>query len=183
MQHFANFGVTKQANKQLKRLYEMRSPYNASLGKMADSSAYVVREAKSMSGAENLKRDIEKNAKAITDQEIRNKRWERNSSKKADPLEGWQPPYNDRESAKRVIAKRLENPRKIYSKNDHANPDFTGFTDIRRNTDPAINATHLGFRTDPFKGYGGMMEEPVDYKKLILNRGVNRFDMRGGMEP
>jgi hypothetical protein len=45
-------------------------------------------------------------------------------------------------------------------------PNTDAFTDVRRTDDPAASPTgYLGFRKDPYKGYGGMMEEPVDLLK------------------
>jgi hypothetical protein len=45
-------------------------------------------------------------------------------------------------------------------------PDKQNFIDIRKVDDYAASPSgYLGFRTDPFKGYGGMMEEPVPTKK------------------
>jgi hypothetical protein len=42
-------------------------------------------------------------------------------------------------------------------------PDYDAFTEVRKTDDIAASKTgYLGFRKDPFKGYGGMMEEPVD---------------------
>jgi hypothetical protein len=42
------------------------------------------------------------------------------------------------------------------------------FTDIRRTLDTAASPTgYLGYRTDPFKGYGGMMEEPIPPQDLL----------------
>jgi hypothetical protein len=45
-------------------------------------------------------------------------------------------------------------------------PNTDAFTDVRKTDDLAASRSgYLGFRKDPFKGYGGMMEEPVDLLK------------------
>ena len=148
MQHFANFGAIRKANKIKKKTWEKDSTGNSG------ATRWDINEARSMRNEEN-----------------------------PDPLASWQRPYNNGLTARNKIAERRVNPRKISASNDLSKPNLDQFTDVRPNEDYAINAEYLGFRKDPFKGYGGMVEEPVDYKKKITNRGINRFDMRGGVEP
>lgn len=53
-----------------------------------------------------------------------------------------------------------------YSEPRANKPNLEAFTDVRKTEDRAASPTgYLGFRKDPFKGYGGMMEEPVDLVK------------------
>ena len=53
-----------------------------------------------------------------------------------------------------------------YSEPRNNKPNLDAFTDVRKTDDIAASPTgYLGFRKDPYKGYGGMMEEPVDLLK------------------
>ena len=183
MQHFADFGYVKVANKKLKRLNALSTASaveGSSVGRQAQNTidALAKNELTYTEHRPKVKYDI-KDANT----QVRRDRIRQDRSALTDPLDSWQRPYNDSESAKQMIQKRQDAPRTISVGQDKSKPNLDDFTDTRRNTDPAINATHLGFRKDPFKGYGGMVEEPVDYKKKIIGRGVNRFDMRGGVEP
>ena len=123
MQHFANFGYIKQANKQLKRLNEVTSipVVDGSLGKTA--------------------KYLSNNYKTPPSEEI-------------DFI-------NRRKMATRAERKyKASLKEKILQGNP--TPDTQGFSDIRKTDDYAASPSgYLGFRTDPYKGYGGMMEEPV----------------------
>ena len=178
MQHFVNFGYVKAANKQLKRLHEMKgeAAFPQGIGSRAETAAVLT----SKGFPQDMPQYTKTANKAVSDERYRQN--EKNITS-PDPLSGWRMPYNDRESAKKIIQKRQNSPRTLGTAQDQSKPNLDDFTDIRANKDPAIKASHLGFRKDPFKGYGGMVEEPVDYKKKLMNRGINRFDMRGGVEP
>lgn len=182
MQHFANFGITKQANKQLKRLYEMKATGKGE-GRFPEGIGSVAKTAAVLT-SKGYPPDMSRYTDTVN-RAVRDERYRRNEKSllNPDPLSGWRMPYNDRDSAKGMIKKRQATPRTISSTQDKSKPNLDDFTEVRANKDPVINAGYLGFRKDPYKGYGGMMEEPVDYKKKIINRGVNRFDMRGGVEP
>ena len=50
-------------------------------------------------------------------------------------------------------------------------PDTKNYYDVRQTNDHAASGSgYLGYQKDPFKGYGGMMEEPVPLlqKKIKL---------------
>lgn len=58
------------------------------------------------------------------------------------------------------------------------------WSDIRKNLDSAINSTYLGFRKDPFKGYGGMMEEPIPINELYNTKKIRNTRSRlSGLVP
>ena len=144
MQHFVNFGIIKRANKQLKKLEEIksRSPDMQGLGTLAQGR-YDRGEA------------------------IINSRKE-NSRMAREPLEDYlATPL--RRTTKENVAQPLQLPK-------------TGWSDIRQTSDAAISKTgYSGFRTDPFKGYGGMMEEPVPIEDLYPNgffKPINKYSSR-----
>ena len=138
MQHFthfrsfeADFGYVKQANKQLKNLYETKPLYNSKqgLGDMAES----------LVGDSNVRVGIKKRT---LDERKRGRRF--NRAKQKDELSF---PYQKEVGYETKPTK--------------------DFTDIRRTLDTAASPTgYLGYRTDPFKGYGGMMEEPIPLQDL-----------------
>ena len=178
MQHFADFGYVRALNKDKRNLLDTMKGFGVDVTANRDSINSGLKQLDS-SGISSL-------AKSNPDML---KRGRQSREQVVDPLDSWQRPYNNGLTARTKIAERKANPRKISMGGTTTRElDVNGFTDIRPNNDPAIDATHLGFRKDPFKGYGGMMEEPVDMitkltDKKIMGRGINRFDMRGGVEP
>jgi hypothetical protein len=70
-------------------------------------------------------------------------------------------------SRKATINQGIEAASRPYqSRVGVAVPDKQNFNDIRKVDDYAASPSgYLGFRNDPYKGLGGMMEEPVPVKK------------------
>lgn len=133
MQHFINFGYVKQANKQLKRLQEMKSGLPTPIGKIS--------EAASNSELRNVRAG---EAKQYLDSKIRGARYNRTSLSNQNDLSF---PYKK---------ENIPDTRKLE-----------GWSESRRTLDSAASPTgYIGFRTDPYKGYGGMMEEPIPLEDL-----------------
>jgi hypothetical protein len=187
MEHFANFGYVKTANKQLKRLNEIKSGNRGSLGSLAQET----------SSAE-LKNVVAGETKRSVNQNIKNTR---NTGRKRD-FYTENPDIQDkdvffdyedafpyitrgenrrqmrRESGLPPVNRKLKNSEDTSSRYDFVEPskelqvkklNRDDFTDIRRTKDTAASSTgYLGYRKDPYKGYGGMMEEPVDMSYSTL---------------
>ena len=149
MEHFANFGYVKQANKQLKRLEEMKSPYKGrKLGEISDPSwsgtpaESVVRG--NIAATRNKRKDSPFNAKIRDDLKY---------------------PYKKRMDISSEY--RLDAPE---------------WSDVRKVKDDAASQSgYLGFRKDPFKGYGGMMEEAIPQNE-IEKRLFTTKKLLGGFE-
>lgn len=148
MQHFADFGYVKQANKQLKRIYETKiDPVSArNLGELS---------------AKKYPPDKEYFNSMLT--RGRYTRKQRNDT--TDPLT-------------RPIITEVRTEEKSP---EQLSRDWS---DIRKNLDSAINSTYLGFRKDPFKGYGGMMEEPIPINELYNTKKIRNTRSRlSGLVP
>jgi hypothetical protein len=148
MQHFADFGYIKQANKQLKRMYETKiDPISArNLGELS---------------AEKYPPDKQYFDSMLT----RGRYTRKQKNDTTDPLT-------------RPIVTEVRTGQK--------SPEQLGkdWSDIRKNTDSAINSTHLGFRKDPYKGYGGMMEEAIPIDELYNTKKVRNTTSRlSGLVP
>jgi len=163
MEHFANFGVVKQANKQLRRLNEL------SIASKRDGGVLSWGEGDSLGNVANL---LAGQKRAVTTPALKNH------------VENGVIPY-----AKKDIKEKQRDYR--YLKNIESDPLKTNyinegvsykipstspnFTDIRKTDDLAASTTgYLGFRTDPHKGYGGMMEEAIPPEDLLLKKNWKR---------
>ena len=148
MQHFADFGYVKQANKQLKRLNEI----SGNLGSTAQENVRMANLApkhRNIPVSEGM--DLEKNkSKKYLENTLR--KTTRTTRKNiTDPLSE---PHHYREISV------LPNQKNV-----------NGFSDVREIQDRAASPTgYLGFRTDPYKGYGGMMEEPIPLEELKFRK-------------
>ena len=189
MQHFANFGYVKQANKQLKKLNEMstavRQPNHylqlpISLGEQADYFKMVgqsrKKEARSdvSSRVSRLRESNKRNPSKIDSYTANPKIYGDNRTMLRGENRGVQETYGDIYRQRDAIGDKtmpqkppMRKPKsseelEIYDRKIKGEPDFNSFTEVRVNSDPAIEGRYLGFRKDPYKGYGGMMEEPVD---------------------
>ena len=191
MQHFthfrsfeADFGYVKQANKQLKRLNELK---NNSLGTVAESVASS--DLKNVNLGE-AKRKINQNL--TTSRRTSKKRdfyTENPDIQDKDVFFDYEDtfPYITRGENRRQmrretglppVSRKLKNSEDTSSRYDFIQPSKElqvkklnrhDFTDIRRTKDTAASPTgYLGYRKDPYKGYGGMMEEPVDMSYSTL---------------
>jgi len=172
MQHFADFGVIKQQNKQLKR--------NAQLGK-ADE-IYTKKYGKGVEDTLNEKlkpfgsQTKPANTLRVARESLKPYSFDTRDGGNTLLKDEW---YNDRGGNRTRLRKEAGLPqlmrkpkgyeyKDLYApdplKRDYVKtPDTKGFTDIRKTTDEAASPTgYLGFRTDSYKGMGGMMEEPVD---------------------
>lgn len=134
MQHFANFGITRTANRLKKKEFQLAQGNKNYL----DNTGYDIATHQKVMGG-----------------------WVDDTpmylARQSKPQYGYDNPK----------AKVYEPSRK-YSRIKHS-PLTEGFTDIRETNDRAASPSgFLGFRTDPYKGYGGMMEEPVPSTKKII---------------
>ena len=162
MQHFADFGIVKQANKQLKKLNELKDyqkhrewDNQPKLGKTAQNMSDTLdyeSPRKNTKKRASLKKDILSNSKNISgDMKKYVRNVNNNKQSNIDPLK------------KDYIKKSL------VDLDQSSNPNFS---DIRKTTDRAASPTnYLGFRTDPYKGYGGMMEESIPKNELMTSEG------------
>lgn len=135
MQHFANFGITRAANRIKKKEFQLAQGNKNYL----DNTGYdIATHQKVMGGwADDTPMFLARQSK---------------------PQYGYDNPK----------AKVYE-PSQKYSRIIKHIPNKDGFTDIRQTNDRAASPSgYLGFRTDPHKGYGGMMEEPVPITKTII---------------
>jgi len=160
MEHFADFGYVKQANKQLKRLNESK---NLSIGALqgdglGEKAQDAVNRYFRTGTSEAKKIKIAKGYENILNGSLRHSRAE--IKPQLDPL--------------------TKKYRKTISNYIPENPSSDKWSDIRKTDDyAASNSGYLGFRTDPFKGYGGMMEEPVPKNDITLkNRSVIKGKIR-----
>lgn len=144
MQHFADFGYVRTANRQLKKLQEIksRSPSMEGLGELAKS-------------------------KYDRGEDIINSRKE-HSRMGREPLKDYLATPLKRDT-KENVAQDLQIPK-------------TGWSDVRQTSDNAVSKTgYSGFRTDPYKGYGGMMEEAIPIEDLYPNgffKTINKYSSR-----
>ena len=186
MQHFANFGIVKQANKQLKNrainsLYRADPRNGLSESGVSDRKGIVKKANQAVKEAKQNPKEVAGYAKAREFLDERLNPVINGAHPQAypkglshDPLK-----YNMMSEGQVVMGRgdnrtemRENNPvlRKPKSgeyypktRDREVVPDTNGFSDIRKTDDHAASPTgYLGFRTDPYKGYGGMMEEPVD---------------------
>ena len=161
MEHFANFGYVKQANKQLKKIQELKElDVNRGLGEQAER--LVKSNTPKYMRNRNLKKDIPEEIGTLR------------AVKRDDPnryesmMAGQEGDYIYRGGARRKTNEVLRKPKSyenvMYNpRTPELVPDKEAFSDIRKTKDTAASSTgYLGFRTDPYKGLGGMMEEPVD---------------------
>jgi len=145
MQHFTNFGIIKQANKQLKNIYESKTggthPNNlanpTSLGKLSGMTAKSIKQYPDE--VDWVKND----AQELLARGKRDRRTLR--TREVDPLATPAKPWE-------------------LSAGDKTDKEWS---EIRTTRDRAISpTTYLGFRKDPYKGYGGMMEEAIPSQDL-----------------
>lgn len=128
MQHFADFGYVRQANKQLKRMYETKiDPISAkNLGELS---------------AKKYPPDKEYFDSMLT----RGRYTRKQDTSKVDPL------TNPAKPSALVVGDKTNNE----------------WSEIRTTEDKAASpTTYLGYRKDPYKGYGGMMEEAIPSQDL-----------------
>ena len=156
MQHFADFGYVRTANKQLKRLHESKQapsylmPNRSGLGQEAQHYADPKTFGDTLpfysrAGA----------AKRKNNTRVEVSRQLKLDNSNSDPLLD---PYTKPYEKVSLVNKKQTNPE---------------WSDIRKTDDSAASSSgYLGFRTDPYKGYGGMMEEAVPSNELSK---VNRL--------
>lgn len=158
MQHFANFGYVRAANKQLKKIHEMQNYETFPLD-------YGKRKGKSL-GAVALNAKNTGDKKMMQDYLLSNKR--------------------DVRQGREILKDPLTRPIVSEVRTGEKSPEQLGrdWSDVRKNSDPAINSTYTGFRTDPFKGYGGMMEEAIPIDELYNTKKVRNTTSRlSGLVP
>jgi hypothetical protein len=154
MEHFANFGIVKQQNKLQKGIVD-------GLYQKAHNEKWTYNPAISDSRNDAIRSDY---LKAAVKQKFslypKNKLGmdefpSANTVKQGRYIRNYMPKSNDPLSEKRTVKSILKNN----------NDDWS---DIRRVDDSAAsNTKFLGFRKDPFKGYGGMMEEAVPANEVL----------------
>jgi hypothetical protein len=166
MEHFANFGVVKQANKQLKRLQDLKG------GNIGQQAAHLLSPTITEGEQNRILQSIPMSLNSLR----RNKRYASSgdslgSYKYPEMYEGMKHKGQD---FFRGMDRLEENKRKVFrnprgdekyarARQSELIPDKESFNSIRKTDDRAASPTgYLGFRTDPYKGFGGMMEEPVD---------------------
>jgi hypothetical protein len=161
MQHFANFGYVKQANKQLKNLNDIKGAKIAIPDKSRLNPATI---EKGLGNIANRLDNPSKLQKSKVEESLQDKlalarAVRQDSFRVNDPL--IRPiKYSYRNS----ILEPKELPTKDWS-------------DIRKTDDTAASSTnYLGFRKDPYKGYGGMMEEPIPVQDLYPD-GITKVKM------
>lgn len=133
MKHFANFGYVKAANKQLKRLQEMKSGLPTPMGKISEAASNS--ELRGVRAGE---------AKRYLESKIQGARHSRASVSNKNDLSF---PYKKED---------VPDSRKLE-----------GWSESRRTLDStAAPNGYLGYQKDPYKGYGGMMEEPIPMEDL-----------------
>lgn len=145
MQHFANFGITRTANRLKKKEFQLAQGNKNYL----DNTGYDIATHQKVRGgwADDTPMFLARQSM----------QWDGNKYK------------NDNPKAKVYV------PSEKYSSPKHI-PITEGFTDIRRVSDRTASPSgYLGFRTDPYKGYGGMMEEPVPSTLVRIKRPVPQF--------
>ena len=143
MEHFANFGVVKKANKQLKKQQELKVVGSNDSGKINNLRADKKNDANKYDNLGFGGQPIDSSSRTL---------W-RGENRKS---------LKDRVLRKPKSSEEL-GLTEIYPRKNEVVPNTKDFTDIRKTTDGFASETgYLGFRTDPYKGLGGMMEEPVD---------------------
>lgn len=156
MQHFANFGYIKKANKQLKNLQEIKQGLSVRLGRISNEASSSNSDIRS-DALNYLTGNGDRVAYAKN--HTRKRRAEQNKAD-IDPLTkriGTEThPYYGGTFVEDYNTQRLPK---------------TGWSDIRKTDDRATSSTgYLGFRTDPFKGYGGMMEEAIPLRDFPITK-------------
>jgi hypothetical protein len=187
MQHFthfgsfeASFGYVKQANKQLKKLNELQQTYTgkSGLGQRASSLASIQNPQYTNMTQDNLATELIGNRNKL--KEVKDYYTDRPQLISGSFLSDnylSMPRGQNRVHARRdayiqssgatvppVVRKpKSSDDRFIPKRTPELIPDKNSFTDIRKVDDYAASPSgYLGYQKDPFKGYGGMMEEPVD---------------------
>ena len=151
MQHFVNFGYVKQANNQLKRLNELKlgtgiAGIKTSSGERVKSLGNI---AKNQVESPHKSNEIIQTALDSKIGSIRS--YKQRSINKIDPL------------TKPIRESYREEPLPVTLPEQD-------WSDIRKTSDKAASSTgYLGFRKDPYKGYGGMMEESIPNAELYPN--------------
>lgn len=162
MKHFTNFGYVRDTNKQLKRLNDLQGVRVS----IPNKSRLIPSTRET--GLGNIAGRVTNSSKQVVQEALENKL-----------------------SAARAVrqdALRLQDPltKPIrHSYNEYDAPPVlpkTGWSDIRKTDDRAASPTgYLGFRTDPYKGYGGMMEEPIPKPDLYpdgMSQTVKKYASR-----
>ena len=152
--HMAEFGVIKQQNKLQKGIVD-------GLYQKAHNEKWTYNPAISDLENDNIRNNYLKTAvKEKFSLYPKNKLGidefpSANTVKQGRYIRNYMPKSNDPLSEKRTVKSILKN-----------NTD--DWSDIRRVNDSAASDTKfLGFRKDPYKGYGGMMEEPVPVNEML----------------
>jgi hypothetical protein len=150
MQHFANFGYVKQANKQLKKLNEFDhrpTKYSQDIAQL--NSQFPEEKAGNLNYISKLMSGVQKDTRALR-------------KRRVDPLSV---PIN---SKKQIQYRGLE-PNQATKNN---------WSEIRKTRDSATSDSgYLGFQNDPYKGLGGMMEEAIPREELSA---INSYTSRLG---
>ena len=210
MQHFANFGYVKQANKQLKRLNDIRNSQGA-VGELSSKFLEADYPYQTIeSGIKNLrerKANIQKfmpdrvvspvvggkpNPAYIVDDFDSPKYTLVNRKNIKTLTENLPSTKNDKQYFKGLLEKNLrydttggrrlqvadsEHSKNVFNSTPEIipeNPTSPHWSGIRKTKDTAASPTgYLGFRTNPYEGYGGMMEESIPIKDLSVARRIN----------
>jgi hypothetical protein len=158
MQHFADFGYVRDTNKQLKRLNDLKG-----VRVSIPNKSRLIPSARE-TGLGNISGSVKNSSKQVVQETLENKlsaarAVRQDALRLQDPLT--KPlKYSYKEAA-------LE-PKELPTKD---------WSDIRKTDDTAASPTnYLGFRKDPYKGYGGMMEEPIPVQDLYPD-GITKVKM------
>lgn len=167
MQHFANFGIVKQSNKQLKNMHELKINMNTRRNEglmrpLGETSAQAVKNIdkypKQKEGYEKFFKDV------LLD-----------NKKEARRLRGIEASPTTLLRTQDPLTQPLGNPEYLHRSNLKVGASAKkDWSEIRKTDDTAASSSgFLGFRNDPYKGYGGMMEEAIPRAELIP-KGVYR---------
>jgi hypothetical protein len=150
MQHFADFGIVKRANKQLKNMKEIQKTMPFRLGK-------ITAEAASENPDKALKYLVGSDNRADSSKRLtRQKRSLANIDPLTKPVGTVTHPYYGNTFVEEYNTQR---------------PPNSNWSDVRKTNDKAASSTgYLGFRTDPYKGYGGMMEESIPLSDFPITK-------------
>jgi hypothetical protein len=149
MQHFADFGITRTVNRLKKKQFQLDQGNKNYL----NNTGYDIETHQKVMGgwADDTPMYLARQSMY----------WDGNKYKNDNPKAKVYMPSEKYSTSKRI-------------------PISEGFTDIRKVSDTAASPTgYLGFRKDPFKGFGGMMEEPVPTIKsgIKIKRPVPQFTL------
>ena len=158
MQHFADFGYVRTANKQLKRLNDLQGVRVS----IPNKSRLIPSTRES--GLGNIAGGVTNSSKQVVQEALENKlsatrAVRQDALRLQDPLT---------KPVKYSYQEGTLEPKTLPTKD---------WSDIRKTDDTAASSTnYLGFRKDPYKGYGGMMEEAIPNEDLYPD-GISKVKM------